>query len=176
MAFYRYLLLSLALPYWLARCLIAVAWKRESRDDLDQRLGGGAPPGVARGPVIWLHGASVGELAAARPLAEALLARDPQAEPDRHRQHAHRPRRRRPLGRSAGDGAAGAARRPLGAARFLAAWQPAALIQIENEIWPNRMAMAQARRMPVLAASARLSERSAASGAASRGWPARSSG
>ena len=47
-------------------------------------------------------------------------------------------------------------------ARFFAAWQPVALVQIENEIWPNRMAMAHERRVPVMAADARMSARSAA--------------
>jgi len=51
------------------------AWRRAA-----ERLGRLAPAAraaAARGPVLWLHAASVGELRAVRPLLEALRARRP---------------------------------------------------------------------------------------------------
>ena len=45
--------------------------------------------------------------------------------------------------------------------RFLDSARPAALIVIENELWPNRLTLAAARGIPVFCLAARLSERSA---------------
>jgi len=152
--FYR-LLLTLAAPWF--------AWRlwRDGDAAARQRLGGESG-GARRGAVLWLHGASNGELTAARPLIDALLARDPrltllvtcntitghdmvygwgidQVEP-----------RLAPLDYR------------LVLQRFIGDWQPEALILIENELWPNRMAMMTARDRPVVVLSARMSARSAA--------------
>lgn len=154
MLFYR-LLLTLAAPWF--------AWRlwRDGDAAARQRLGGESG-GARRGAVLWLHGASNGELTAARPLIDALLARDPrltllvtcntvtghdmvydwdleQVEP-----------RLAPLDYR------------LVLQRFIGDWQPEALILIENELWPNRMAMMAAKTRPVVVVSARMSARSAA--------------
>lgn len=154
MFLYR-VLVSLAAPVFAAFLALRVPRGREDLSALRDRLRG---PDVPEG-AVWLHGASNGELASARPLIDALLAADPN---------------RRVLvtantvtGRDlvAGWGlarvTAGIApldlRRP--AARMAA--RAAALILLENEIWPNRIAAMQARGRPVLMVAARMSERSA---------------
>ena len=73
MALYR-LVLVLALPLALLHALVRLATGRESAGDVAQRLGGGealAPGG------IWLHAASVGEVASAEGLVAELRARWP---------------------------------------------------------------------------------------------------
>jgi 3-deoxy-D-manno-octulosonic-acid transferase len=158
---YRFLLLTLAAPVWAGLMLWRVATGRESVDDLTQRLGGGDAP-VARGPVVWLHAASVGEVTAARALAEALLARDVRlsllvtASTTTGRASAAAWGHPRVTARLAPVDTRWAV------LRLMSAWQPAALIIVENELWPNRIALAHTRRLPVLVAGARLSERSAA--------------
>jgi 3-deoxy-D-manno-octulosonic-acid transferase len=158
--FYRYLVLTLAAPLALLRFGLRRLTGRETAADLAQRLGHGT--GAApRGPVIWLHGASVGELAAARGIAELLVESDPRLSlvVTANTLSGRAQAAGWGLPRTEARLAPFDTRRVL--ARFLSDWQPAALVTIENEIWPNRMAMARARRMPVLVAGARLSARSA---------------
>lgn len=160
LAYYRFLVLTLAAPILLIRLALSRLRGRESAEDIAQRLGA-APVTAARGPVVWLHGASVGELASARPLAETMIARDPRlrlvvtANTLTGRAQAQGWALDRTEVRLA----------PLDLRwvlkRFLNGWQPTVLLTIENEIWPNRMALARARHMPVVLAGARLSERSA---------------
>ena len=68
MLLYR-LILSLALPVLFARLIWRTLRGAEPSAVLAERLGGGAPssPGA-----LWLHAASNGELASARPLIDAL--------------------------------------------------------------------------------------------------------
>ncbi len=117
-------------------------------------------PAAGPAPRLWLHAASNGELASARPLIRALLAADPAlrlvvtcntlsgralvagwAEPRVEARLA--PHDLRPL-----------------VGRFLDIWHPAALVVVENELWPERLVTAAARGVPVLAVAARMSERS----------------
>lgn len=65
------LLITLFALHALSRAL-----RRDGRDVLRARLGGGSAPPDDR-PHIWLHGASNGELASARPVIEALRDRRP---------------------------------------------------------------------------------------------------
>lgn len=160
MKFYRYLVLTLVVPLVLLRLGLRRLTGRESADDIAQRMGRGGG-GTERGPVIWLHGASVGELVAARGIAERLTAGDPRLSlvVTANTLSGRAQAAGWGLPRTEARLAPLDTRRAL--ARFLSDWQPAALVTIENEIWPNRMAMAKARRMPVMVAGARLSERSA---------------
>jgi 3-deoxy-D-manno-octulosonic-acid transferase len=50
---------------------------------------------------------------------------------------------------------------PHAVRRFLAQWQPRALVIMETELWPNTLVAARARGIPVMLANARLSARSA---------------
>ncbi|WP_116131967.1 3-deoxy-D-manno-octulosonic acid transferase [Tropicimonas sp. IMCC34043] len=158
---YRLLLtlLSPVLALWLALRLLR---GREGLTDLYERLGGGGSVAPAGGPVLWLHGASNGELTSARTLIETLIARD----------HALRLviTANNPTGRDMVRGwglpRVAACLAPLDfracLRRFLARTTPRALLLLEGDLWPNRMVMAAARGLPVILVSARISTRSAA--------------
>lgn len=125
-----------------------------------ERLRAPEPPEGA-GPVVWLHGASNGELAAARPVIAALRSALPGLRLVVTANSLS--------GRDLVQGLAlpGTAVRlaphddTRTLKRFLDAARPAALIVIENELWPNRLRLAAARGIPVFCLAARISERSA---------------
>ena len=158
LALYR-TLLTLAAPMLLLMLLLRRLLGRETTADLRQRLGR-AP--ASPQPCLWLHGASNGELTAARPLITALLA----ACPDHHLLLTANTTTGRDMALAWGLPRTTALlapldlRRPL--RRFLSAHQPRALITVENELWPNRLTLAHAQGIPVILTSARLSARSAA--------------
>ncbi|WP_136685917.1 3-deoxy-D-manno-octulosonic acid transferase [Falsirhodobacter xinxiangensis] len=144
MILYR-LVLLFALPF-----LCLHAWRRGALRD---RLAlGPAIPGA-----IWVHGASNGEITSARRVIEALAARGDAVLVTCNN----------PTAKAMVEGwniGVTARLAPfddlLTVRRFLRRWQPRALVVIENELWPERI-IAAARRMPVLAIGARMSERSA---------------
>ncbi len=113
------------------------------------------------GPLIWIHAVSVGETRAAQPLVKALQQRFS----DHHILLTHMT----PTGRQTsvelfGDSVQRvylAYDYPGAVARFLDHWQPTLGIVMETELWPNLLHACAARRVPVLLANARLSERSA---------------
>ncbi len=159
MALYR-LILTLLSPLAAAYLLWRRLTRRDSPRTSSERLGGGpALPAAPRR--LWLHGASNGELTSARALIEGLLAEMPDlsliitcnTETARAMVEAWALPRTR------------AAIAPLdyrpALARFLARTRPTALAILENEIWPNRIAMMQARGTPVLLIGARISAASA---------------
>ncbi len=61
---------------------------------------------------------------------------------------------------------------PAWAARFLDHWRPDAACFLESELWPNLLAAARRRRIPMALANARLSDRSAAAWARVPGFAA----
>lgn len=119
-------------------------------------------PATSAAPQLWLHGASNGELASARWLVARLVEECPGL--------AMLVTVNTPTARAmvAGWGLPGvvAALAPFdaggAAARLLARWRPAALIVIENELWPARIAACARAGVPVAVIGARMSERSAA--------------
>ncbi|MCE6970449.1 3-deoxy-D-manno-octulosonic acid transferase [Cereibacter sphaeroides] len=159
MTIYR-LIMALLLPALVAGAL----WRRlrghGASHELTERL---ALRGRGTAPVIWMHGASNGEIASARWLIEEILARDDRLEV---LVSCNNPTARAmvaawalPQVRSvlAPWDTRGAVR------RFLRRWRPRALLVLENELWPERIAGCAAEGVPVLAIAARLSERSARS-------------
>lgn len=150
--------------YRLASALTYAALKLRARlssdDSLTERL---TPPARRpdRAPLIWLHGASNGELTAARGLIAGLLERSPElgllvtTNTLTARAMAHGWALPRTAIRLAPFDHA-----PL-VARFLDAARPAALVMLENELWPNRLALCAAHSIPVLVVGGRLSARSA---------------
>lgn len=103
---------------------------------------------------IWLHGASMGELAAARPIAEALVEHHPLIVTA----NSH-------TGRNLVQGwgvPAGFAPLDLPGAvdRFLARYRPALAITIEAEFWPNRAYRLARAGIPQTVIGARLSQTS----------------
>jgi 3-deoxy-D-manno-octulosonic-acid transferase len=111
-------------------------------------------------PLLWIHAVSVGETRAAQPLVAALRARHPGARLLLTCMT--------PTGRDTGRALFGDTvvqaylpyDYPWAVARFLAAWRPDAGIVMETELWPNLVAAARRRRMPLMLVNARLSERS----------------
>ncbi len=148
------------LPFYLRR---RAARGKELAGRMGERRGEDAtrPPG----PLLWVHAASVGETLSALPLIEALAASRPSLRflvttgtvtaaellllrvPDALRG--------RVLHRFAPLDV------PGWAASFLDGWRPDAAAFVESELWPNLLAAARARGLPMGLVNARMSPRSA---------------
>lgn len=142
---------------------LRLAWRAWRAPAYAKRVGErfalGLPPLKSGG--IWIHAVSVGESIAAAPLVRALMARYPdlpitltcmtptgseriQALFGDRVQHCYLPYDL-----------------PWAAARFLERVRPKLGIIMETELWPNHIHQCARRRIPVVLANARLSERSA---------------
>ncbi|MDD2662674.1 MAG: lipid IV(A) 3-deoxy-D-manno-octulosonic acid transferase [Dechloromonas sp.] len=155
---YSFVLYLLTPLIWLR-----LLWRARRQPEYLQRLGerygfyGRRPPG----PLLWVHAVSVGETRAAQPLVEALQRRWP----------AHRIllTGMTPTGRQAarevyGDRVLQAYLPydyPGAVDRFLRHFSPEFGVLMETEVWPNLLAAARRRGVPVMLANARLSARSA---------------
>jgi len=136
---------------------------KEDAGRIGERLGRASIP-RPEGPLVWLHGVSVGESLSLLPLIAAIWARRPELN----------------LLVTSGTvtSAALLARRlpdgvihqfapvdsPGAAARFLDHWRPGAALFVESELWPNLIASAARRGVRLALVSARMTEDSA------RGW------
>ena len=153
------LLIRVAMPF----AFLQVLWRglRDRRywQGLSERFGYGAPlTGTAAS--IWVHAVSLGEMTAAAPLVRALRQRDPDtplvltcATPTG---------RERAL---ALFGDVASVRylpydSPGSMQRLLQRIRPRRLVILETELWPNLFEACARARVPVVMASARLSERS----------------
>src|ERR1700710_2536438 len=110
------------------------------------------------GPLVWVHGASVGEVLAAASLIERLRALN----------------LRILLTSGTVTSAAIVAKRfppdvihqyvpydsPRYVARFLDHWQPSVALFIESDLWPNLILAGAARRLPMVLINGRMSHRS----------------
>lgn len=160
------LLSGLAEP--LAPRLLAARAARGKEDPtrLSERLGH-ASQARPEGPLIWLHGASVGESLSILPLVERLKSERPALNvllTSGTIAAAELIARRAPDGvihQYAPIDAPGAV------ARFLDHWRPGAAVLVESEIWPNLILSAKDRGVRLALVSARLSAASLA------GWSKR---
>jgi len=153
------LILYLATPLIWLRLL----WRSRKQPEYLQHLGEryGFYRQSAPAKLIWVHAVSVGETRAAQPLIEGLMARWPE--------HRILLTGMTPTGREAGQQVYGERviqaylpyDYPGATARFLRHFSPAFGILMETEIWPNLLAAAKSRQVPVMLANARLSARSA---------------
>lgn len=159
-----------SLIFWLAQPLVGLRLLRRARRQPEylQHLSERYAFYRRRPPcrdAIWLHAVSLGETRAAAPLIAALLA----AHPEKKLLLTHMT----PTGRAAGasyveryPGRVVQAYLPYdlpGAARrFLRYFQPQIGIFMETEVWPNLLAAARRRRLPLALVNARLSARSLA--------------
>lgn len=151
-------LLYLLTPFVLLRLLFKSRRLPDYRRRVAERFG--YVPAPVGGVAVWVHAVSVGEVLAALPLIEALLA-----------QHGERGvwvTTTTPTG-SARVRAAFGARvwhsylpydLPSALSRFLRRVQPGRLVIMETELWPNLFAACAARGVPLVVANARLSQRS----------------
>lgn len=145
-----------------APLLLAMRGDKEDRARRGERRGVAS---VARPekPVIWLHGASIGELVSALPLATALR--------DRGAFVLLTSGTRSSAGVLSEKIEAGALGPdivhqfvpldfPGAVARFLDHWQPGLVLFMEQEIWPNMLARCRKRNIPMVLVNGRLSARS----------------
>lgn len=155
------LLLVAATPLYLLRL-----WWRGRREPgyrhrLGERLGvyRGRPPD-GHVPVVWVHAVSLGETRAAAPLIGALRRRLPQMRLVLTHGTATGREAGIPL-LQAGDVQTWLPYDTPGATRrFLRRFRPQVGVLMETEVWPNLLAAAEALRVPMVLANARLSERS----------------
>ena len=138
--------------------LLARLARGESGRDLAERLGRAR----GMGPVLWLHGASNGELTSAR----WLIARLRLQRPDLPILVTCNTLTARDMVRGWLMAGVSATLAPLDAgfavSAFLRRWRPVALISLEAEVWPTRLAACKRAQVPVLMLGARMSARSAA--------------
>ena len=154
---YSLLLYLLAPLIWLR-----LAWRARKQPEylqnLAERWGFYQQPTA---PIIWVHAVSVGETRAAQPLIKSLQAHWPQ--------HQILLTGMTPTGRATGLEVYGETVTqaflpydyPGAVDRFLKHFSPQFGVLMETEIWPNLLAAARRKQIPVMLANARLSERSA---------------
>ncbi len=136
---------------------------KEIPERLAERRGEGAtrPPGR----LLWLHAASVGETLSILPVLQALAERAPDLT---LLLTTGTVTSARLLGRRLDPALAGRVIHrfvpldvPGWVARFLDDWRPDAAAFVESELWPNLVAAARGRGIPLALVNARLSLRSA---------------
>lgn len=153
------LILYLITPLIWLRLLWRARKQPEYLQHLGERYGFYRQPAPEK--LIWVHAVSVGETRAAQPLIEGLQTQWPG--------HRILLTGMTPTGRAAGQQVYGERviqaylpyDYPAAVDRFFSHFSPVFGVLMETEIWPNLLATAQARRVPVLLANARLSARSA---------------
>ncbi len=163
-------LAGLAFGGWSLACRLAtpllrrymaqrLARGKEDPQRLEERWGHASRPRPP-GPLVWLHGASVGEVISALPLLRAL-----------GRDH---PNLTLLITSGTVTSAKIAATRlaegvihqflpidhPAAVARFYRHWRPNLGLLVESELWPNLLRQAQRRNLPLVLLNARLSARS----------------
>lgn len=156
--FYTLLLVALA-PLIALRLLWRGRRQPEYLRNVGERLGYYRQAAPAR--VIWVHAVSVGETRAAQPLIDAVQA----GWPD----HRIVLTGMTPTGRATAIEVYGERVTPVylpydypwAVDRFFRHFSPAFGLLMETEVWPNLLAAAARRNLPVLLVNARLSERSA---------------
>ena len=152
---------------WLAQPLLRRKLRRRGAAEpgylvaVDERFGHyEVPRPDGAGPLVWVHAVSLGETRAAAILLGALRA----ALPDMRLLLTHGTATGRAEGRKLlqpGDVQVWQPWDTRGAVRrFYAHFRPDLGVLMETEIWPNLLREAAARRLPLVLANARLSEKS----------------
>ena len=130
---------------------------KEDRTRLGERRGEASRVRPA-GPLIWVHGASVGECLSLLPLVEELARHDVSVLVTSGTVTSANV-----LARRLPEGATHQyipLDLPIYARRFLNHWRPDLIIFAESEIWPNLLCEAAGRGIPTVQVNARLSDRS----------------
>lgn len=138
---------------------------RKGKEDparLDERLAKAITP-RPDGPLVWLHGASVGESLSILPLVERLRAEKPKVTvlvTSGTTTSAALLAKRLPPGAIHQYVPVDA---PRAAKRFMAQWRPSLAVFVESELWPNLLLEAKSAGTRLALVSAKLSDRSFAS-------------
>ena len=153
--------------FYLAQPLvwIRLAWRARKQPEYLQHLGEryGLHDQPRPDRLLWLHAVSVGETRAAEPLIKALL--------DEYPDHSLLLTHMTPTGRAVGGELIGKYGPrliqaylpydlPDACVRFLDHFKPRLGLLMETEIWPNLIAAARRRKIPMLLVNARLSTKS----------------
>ena len=156
-----------SLLFYLAQPLVwgRLAWRARKQPEYLAHLGEryGFYPTNPQPPLLWLHVVSVGETRAAEPLIKALL--------DEYPDHSLLLTHMTPTGRTTGgELLAKYGERlcqaylpydlPDACSRFLDHFKPQLGLLMETELWPNLIAAARTRAIPLALVNARLSARS----------------
>jgi len=130
---------------------------KENRDRIAERRGEPSAPRPP-GPLVWVHGASVGEFVAVLPLVERIRARGfavlvttgtvTSAELAEKRLPPGALHQFVPLDM------------PSFVTRFLDYWHPDLGLFVESDLWPNLILSASARQIPMLLLNGRMSQQS----------------
>ena len=153
------LLLALMLPLILARLYWRSLRQRGYRENIGERFGLQSTPALKN--CIWIHAVSVGETRAAEPLIRRLIALYPQ--------HSILLTSMTPTGRATAVELFGdtviCTYLPYDLVilhqRLIAHFQPALLLIMETEIWPNLLHACKQNQIPAQLINARMSEKSA---------------
>jgi 3-deoxy-D-manno-octulosonic-acid transferase len=130
---------------------------KEHPERLRERLGQASMP-RPKGPLVWVHGASVGEMLAAISLIERLRARDfAVLVTSGTVTSAALAEQRLPNGALHQFVPLDA---PLFVRRFLDHWRPGLALFVESDLWPNLICSCAKRKIPIIIINGRLSERS----------------
>ena len=141
---------------------------KESPERLNERLARQLPERPP-GPLVWMHGASVGEAQILLGLAGKLAARDQNLSyllTCQTMTAAHLIGGRLPTG---GLQQMAPVDTPAAARRFLSHWQPDLAVLAEGEIWPNLLVGAASHGTPLALVNARMTHKSTSSWGR---WPA----
>ena len=151
--------LGSALGTPIASQLLARRQKRgkEHPERLRERLGQPSMP-RPKGPLVWVHGASVGEMLAAIALIERLRAQDfAVLVTSGTVTSAALAEQRLPNGVTHQFIPLDA---PRFVRRFLDHWRPGLALFVESDLWPNLICSSAKRKIPMIIINGRLSERS----------------
>ena len=130
---------------------------KESSERVGERRGD-SPLSRPPGPLVWVHGASVGEILAIVPLVERIRARGFNVlVTSGTTTSAELAARRLPAGVIHQFIPLDA---PRFVSRFLDHWRPGLALIAESDLWPNLILESAARGIPMILVNGRLSERS----------------
>jgi len=153
---YRYATLALApaVPFFLRQRALR---GKEDSARIGERLGHAS---VRRpdGPLVWIHGASIGECVAALPLVDAYLKEDRNVLVTSGTVTSAQMLAERLPGRAIHQFVP--IDTPAAVNRFLAHWQPQAALFVDSELWPNLLRLSHARGVKLGLINGRMSERS----------------
>lgn len=142
-------------PYAFGAAWVAARMMGSSADEMEARLGAVSSP-RGKGPLLWFHGASAGEMSAALKLAGIFRS-------EGYRFSAAYTASNRAgvdfcQSRLEASDLAGLAPWDVGRwiARAFDQWHPKAIFLVETEIWPGLVLQASQRGVPIFAVSSRI--------------------
>ena len=153
------LIIFLLIPAIMARLVFRALKQPGYAKRWHERLGFVTP--CVKKNVIWLHTVSVGETLAAVPLVKALQKQYPNFHLNITCMTPTGSERIQAVFGNSVEHSYAPYDTPDAVARFLNSVKPVMLIIMETELWPNTIAACQKRKIPVILANARLSEKSA---------------